>query len=188
MVIETRTGLQYTSIGEVTRAFTDFISLRKVTVKVYQTLCEVQTLQVIFEDSQTNVTSSGEDAAYFNYIETEILLNEGDLIAFSFKGNIQQKKKSQTQFCYHTFSGFRTTFVVDVQNPYGQRSLPAFHGILQIFCQSDTRTGPIDVMNSPDLDRGWECISEVPVTLPKAIAKHNSNVVKAPLALELEGK
>ena len=187
MVIETRTGLQYTSIGEVTKAFAEFISLKKVIVKVYQTLSDVQTLRVDFEACHAKSATAVDEAAYYNYSETELLLNEGDIIGYSFSGNIRHKKKSVTQFCYYSWKGFKITSLIDVQNPYGQRSLPAFHGVIQLFSLSEARVGPIDVMTTPDLDQGWECIIEVPVTLPKVIAKLTSTVSKAPLALELEG-
>ena len=62
MVIETRKGLQYTSIGEMANAFTEFISSKKVSVKVYQTLSDPQRLQICFVDSHTKPTKSNEEA------------------------------------------------------------------------------------------------------------------------------
>ena len=105
MVIETRKGLQYTSIGEMANAFTEFISSKKVSVKVYQTLSDPQRLQISFVDSHTKPTKSNEEAQCYTYTETELLLNEGDVIAYSFKGNIQNKRKFQKQFRYHAFCG-----------------------------------------------------------------------------------
>ena len=187
MVIETRKGLQYTSIGEVTNAFTEFISLKKVSVKVYQTLADPQRLQISFVDSHSKSAKRNEEAQCYTYTETELLLNEGDVVAYSFKGNIQNKNKFQMQFRYHALCGFKTYCLIDVQNPYGQRSLPTFHGIVQIFSQTDDSRGSTDLKAEPDLSLGWECIAEVPVTLPKSIAKISSTVYRAPLSLQLEG-
>ena len=188
MVIETRTGLQYTSIGEVIKAFIEFISLRKVTVKVYQTLADPQRLNVIMVDSRSKPVKCTDEALCYTHTETELLLNEGDIIAYSFKGNIQCKKAMQRQFRYHTFSGLKTSCLLDVQNPYGQRSLPTFHGIVQIFSKSDFQTGLIDTNDEPDFSVGWDCLAEIPVSLPKSIAKLDATVFRAPLALRLEGK
>ena len=82
---------------------------------------------------------------------------------------------------------FKTSCLIDVQNPYGQRSLPTFHGIVQIFSQTDDSRGSTDLKAETDLSMGWECIAEVPVTLPKSIAKINSTVYRAPSSLQLEG-
>ena len=171
----------------MTKAFAEFVSLKKVNIKVYQTLSDVQTLHVDFEACYTKTTLAVDEAAYYSYSQTELLLNEGDVIGYSFNGNIRDKKKPQAQFCYYSSKGFQTTCLIDVHNPYGQRSLPAFHGVIQLYSMSEARVWPVDVMTSPDFDEAWECIIEIPVTLPKVIAKVTSTVSKAPLALELEG-
>ena len=154
---------------------------------MYQTLSDVQTLYVDFEACHTKSSIAVDEAAYYNYSQTELLLNEGDVIAYSFAGNIRDKKKSLAQLCYYTYKGFKTSCQIDVQNPYGQRSLPTFHGVIQLYSMSEARVTPVDTMVTPDFDQGWECIIEVPVTLPKVIAKVTSTVSKAPLSLELEG-
>lgn len=191
VVLETKGSLQYTDVRDVTQSFINYVIKHNVKLRLYQdsrnlysilfTASVEQPFRQFATDAEMTLPMRAPP------VEKEIQLDEGDVMAIVFRGNVDVPDAKNLIYSFHGYRGVRRQFDIEVLNPMSQRSLQTYHGALQIFVLKSPRRLPVDRKQVPCVKNGWDLRAEFPLLLPKYVKATPVIVNKAPISVRFQG-
>ena len=115
-------------------------------------------------------------------------MNEGDAVGLAFRGNIEVTNQTQRVFSFHGYRGINASFDIAVRDIFSQKSLPEFHGAIQVYLPKRPRMRSISKTRIQNVLTDWDLITEYHFMLPKYLKKTPIIINKAPISLRFQGK
>ncbi|XP_045200030.2 uncharacterized protein LOC123554156 [Mercenaria mercenaria] len=185
--LETKGSLKYSDVENVTKSFVNFIVKHKVMLSISQDPRNVYsilfTAMVDHPHREKNHTANQAYKYFTTSYRKELQIYEGDVVAISFRGNVDIPDREQLIYSFHGCRGIRKHFDIQVSNPMSQRSLQSYHGALQFFTLKTPRYSGLDRSLAPCAKNGWELTAEFPLLLPKYLKSTPVIINKAPVSL-----
>ena len=192
VVIETKGSLQYIDVRDVTQTFVNYVIKHNVNLRMYQDPRNLYSIMFTASVEQPfRQFATGPEVMFptrASPVEKDIQLDEGDVIAMVFRGNVEVPESKKLLYSFHGCRGLRRHFDIEVVNPLSQRSLQTYHGALQIFKLKPPRRGAVDRSVPPSVKTGWLLAAEFPLLLPKYLKTTPVIANKAPVSVRFQGR
>lgn len=183
----------YTDVRHVTQSFVNYVIKHNVKLRMYQDHRNLYSIlfTATVEQPFRHIANEPEVMLFpvkGPHVEKEIQLDEGDVVAIVFRGNVEVPDVKQLLFSFHGYLGIKRHFDIEVLNPMSQRSLQTYHGALQIFTLKTARRSAVNRELPVCAKNGWVLSAEFPLLLPKFLKTSPVIVNKAPVSVRFQGE